>query len=105
VQLEQGSNVTGSDDSVTSSGKAARDRVSAQESRSRRHQALIEEDVPLGAGELLAGGTRRVPPLPNHSKKRQRGDDGSDVVKVKVLTGTLYLYRRKQRRAEFIRKV
>jgi hypothetical protein len=108
VQSSEGSNA-GSDYSSTpetGSGKmSARDRVSAREARSNRRQAKIDEDAPLGLGEAAGPeGKRRAPP-PNHSKKRQRGDDNCEVVKVKLLTGTLFLYRGRHRRAEFIRRV
>jgi hypothetical protein len=108
VQFSEGSNA-GSDYSSTpetGSGKmSARDKVSAREARSNRRQAKIDEDAPLGLGEAPGPeGKRRAPP-PNHSKKRQRGDDNGEVVKVKLLTGTLFLYRGRHRRAEFIRRV
>jgi hypothetical protein len=102
---------TGSDYSSNpetgSEGKrmSARDRVSAREARSCRRQAKIDEDLPL----LLEGGVgekRKILPPANHSKKRQRPSESGEVVIVKLLTGTLYLYRgMHRRRAEFIRKV
>jgi hypothetical protein len=101
---------TGSDDSSTaetgSEGKrmSARDRVSsAREARSSRRQAKIDEDLPLLEGGIV-GEKRKILPPANHSKKRQR-PSGGEVVIVKLLTGTLYLYRGQHRRAEFIRKV
>jgi hypothetical protein len=84
-------------------------KVSAREQRSSRRQAKIDEDVVPGAvGEMAVGVgvvKRRIPPPTNSKNKRQRPADDGEVVKVKLLTGTLYLYRGKQRRAEFIRRV
>jgi hypothetical protein len=119
LALSEGSNAgTGSDYSSTleTSSKhrnmSARDKVSAREARSQRRQSKIDADAPLGeASAASEGGKRRAPP-PNPSKnKRQRtrtrADDsnGEKVVKVKLLTGTLFLYRGRHRRAEFIRRV
>jgi len=94
----EGSNA-GSDDS-SSSRKSSSDRVSAREARSRRRQAKV--DVPAeGTQGATRSGKKRPPPPTNN--KRQR-DDGK-VVKVKLLTGTLYLHRGPQRRVEFVRRV
>jgi hypothetical protein len=83
---------------------SARDRVSAaREARSCRRQAKIDEDLPLLEGGV--GEKRKILPPANHSKKRQRPSGDGEVVIVKLLTGTLYLYRGQHRRAEFIRKV
>ena len=84
---------------------SARDRISsAREARSCRRQAKIDEDLPLLEGGV--GEKRKIPPPANHSKKRQRPSGDGEVVIVKLLTGTLYLYRgQHRRRAEFIRKV
>lgn len=85
--------------------KLSRARASAREQRSRRRQAKIDDDIIPGVNDALYVAEKRAglpPSLQQH--KRQRLDDG-DVVKVKLLTGTLYLYRGKQRRAEFIRRV
>jgi hypothetical protein len=110
VQFTKGSNDgdDGSDDSSTPETAAARksrvDRASAREERSRRRQAKIDEEIPIGPGEVV-GGKRRPPPPPLSKNKRQRTEEDGEVVKVKLLTGTLYLYRGRQRRAEFIRRV
>ena len=84
---------------------SARDRVSsARQARSSRRQAKIDEDLPLLEGGV--GEKRKIAPPANHSKKRQRPSGDGEVVIVKLLTGTLYLYRgQHRRRAEFIRKV
>jgi hypothetical protein len=82
--------------------QAAKDRVSAREARSKRRQAKIDDDIyptELSVAEKSALQTNGA-----SKNKRHRGDEG-DVVQVKLLTGTLYLYRGKHRRAEFIRRV
>jgi hypothetical protein len=84
---------------------SARDRVSAREARSRRRQSKIDEDLPLLECGGVIGEKRKIMPPANHSKKRQRPSEDGEVVKVKLLTGTLYLYRGQHRRAVFIRKV
>jgi len=82
--------------------EAARDRVSAREERSKRRQAKIDDDVI--PPELLVGEKGAIQLGGILKNKRQRGDDGN-VIQVKLLTGTLYLHRGKQRRVEFIRRV
>ena len=77
-------------------------RRSAREARSRRRQAQIDEEAP--ADDASKGTTRRVAPQGN-ARKRQRVDTDGEVIKVKLLTGTLFLYRGLHRRAEFIRRV
>lgn len=105
TQSADGSNAgsdTSSNVETTRSGKSS--RVSAREARSRRRQAKIDEDVK----EVVppTGVKRRPPIVPGNAKKRQRGEtEGGDVVKVKLLTGTLYLYRGRYRRVEFVRRV
>mmetsp|Transcript_24837 Transcript_24837/g.36751 ORF Transcript_24837/g.36751 Transcript_24837/m.36751 type:complete len:236 (-) Transcript_24837:80-787(-) len=98
-----------SDDSSSSAKKA-----SAREQRSLRRQAKIDEEVvftvPIGGSR---SSKRRLPSSRsgsggniNSSNKRVKGENGNEeVVKVKLLTGTLYLYRGLHRRAEFIRRV
>lgn len=106
VQFHEDSIASSDVDSETSGRpRSARDRVSAREARSRRRQAKIDEP---GEGEILDGGKRMLPQEPISSKMAKRhhsGDGDGEVVKVKLLTGTLYLYRGEQRRAEFIRRV
>lgn len=63
-------------------------RVSAREERSRRRQAVVVVDDKVKAKVT----------------KRARTDD-DPVTKVKLLTGTLYLYRGRQRRAEFVPRI
>jgi hypothetical protein len=107
-QIAEGSNAgsdTSSNAESTSEGKLS--RASAREARSNRRQAKIDEDVPAlpALGDITAGVKRRPPIPPNNSKKRQRGEADGEVVKVKLLTGTLYLHRGRHRRAEFVRRV
>eukprot|EP00542_Grammatophora_oceanica_P017424 CAMPEP_0194028570 /NCGR_PEP_ID=MMETSP0009_2-20130614/2501_1 /TAXON_ID=210454 /ORGANISM="Grammatophora oceanica, Strain CCMP 410" /LENGTH=223 /DNA_ID=CAMNT_0038667997 /DNA_START=71 /DNA_END=742 /DNA_ORIENTATION=+ len=83
-------------DSPSMSAKE-RAKASAREERSKRRQAKIHEDaVTIGVfppkGKKLPG-----------KKNRKLGDD-EEVVRVQMLTGTLYLYRGAYRRAEFVRK-
>jgi len=120
VQFQRGSSASndGSDDSSpteeNSTGGKSRyrtlaDRVSAREARSRRRQAMIDDAAIVPGTEILAG-KRKLPPPPGHhsSKKYKHNDryaEDGEVVKVKLLTGTLYLYRGAQRRVEFVRRV
>lgn len=92
-----------------SRGGTSRSRASAREARSRRRQAMIDDAAIVPGTEILAG-KRKMPPPPGHRSKQykhnetQFAEDG-EVVKVKLLTGTLYLYRGAQRRVEFVRRV
>lgn len=105
----------GSDESSTQETGTEGGNVSARESRSLRRQTMIDESDGVlawtsGTGNLTAGGKRRLPPGGSNGKngsksKRPRQDGDDSVVKVKLLTGTLYLYRGRNRRAEFIRRV
>lgn len=106
-------------ESDVESSRTRANRAKAREARSRRRQAKIESTV-----------KRRLPgPPPNHpSRKAKRArhhhvfdhhsnggsknhhptgsdEDDGEVVKVKLLTGTLYMYRGLNRRAEFVRRV
>jgi hypothetical protein len=87
------------------------DRVSAREARSRRRQAKIDEEaIPPGAEVLIADKRKIPPPLGHNSKKAKNSHNHNhygdgEVVKVKLLTGTLFLYRGTQRRVEFVRRV
>jgi len=98
-----------SDDSSSSAKKA-----SAREQRSLRRQAKIDEDVVFTVQSGASGSIKRRLPSSrngsggniNSSNKRTKGENGNEeVVKVKLLPGTLYLYRGLHRRAEFIRRV
>jgi hypothetical protein len=109
VQFTPGSNTVSDHSSTpeTSTSRSERERASAREERSKRRQAKIDDETVFPEGETagLVGVKRRPPPPPHQSKKRQREEDQGEAVKVKLLTGTLYLYRGRHRRAEFIRRV
>jgi hypothetical protein len=70
---------------------------------------MIDDAAIVPGTEILAG-KRKLPPPPGNRSKQykhnetQYAEDG-EVVKVKLLTGTLYLYRGAQRRVEFVRQV
>ena len=86
-------------------------RVSAREARTRRRQAMMEDATVAEpqqqqmARKPSASGKRKLTgaALLAQKNKRQRNDE--NCVTVKFLTGTLYLYRGPQRRAEFVRRV
>lgn len=80
------------------------ERVSAREARSKRRQAKIDVDI---KDVIPPADGKQGPVIPQgNAKKRQRGEtEKDDVVKVKLLTGTLYLYRGQYRRVEFVRRV
>jgi hypothetical protein len=86
--------------------KSNRASVSDREQRSRRRQAIIEEDTPTTTATTTTNTKRPRPPTaaaPPSKKVKTETDE--EVIKVPMLTGTLYLYRRGlRRRAEFIRK-
>ncbi|OEU09627.1 hypothetical protein FRACYDRAFT_271403 [Fragilariopsis cylindrus CCMP1102] len=116
VQFQQsggsGSNDLSDDSSSGGKGRyrSTADRASAREARSKRRQAQIDETRVAGGTDILAGGKRRLPPPPGGNSKKykfnepQYAEDG-EVVKVKLLTGTLYLHRGQNRRVEFVRRV
>jgi hypothetical protein len=70
-------------------------KVSSREERSRRRQQLIDEEVPV------EGLMKAVAPPPKKSKTTA----SDEVVKIPMLTGTLYLYRGAKRSVAFVRKV
>eukprot|EP00525_Craspedostauros_australis_P010594 CAMPEP_0198109148 /NCGR_PEP_ID=MMETSP1442-20131203/1161_1 /TAXON_ID= /ORGANISM="Craspedostauros australis, Strain CCMP3328" /LENGTH=218 /DNA_ID=CAMNT_0043764669 /DNA_START=18 /DNA_END=674 /DNA_ORIENTATION=- len=87
-------------------------RVSAREARSRRRQAKIDEDViPTDhVHHHIPAKTHPKRRMPHSSgtgdrHKKQRTVDVDEPIKVKLLTGTLLLYRGAQRRVEFNRRV
>jgi hypothetical protein len=101
---------SGDDSYPTDDGGTSRSKASAREARSRRRQAMIDDAAIVPGTEILAG-KRKLPPPPVGNRSRQYkhsetqyAEDG-EVVKVKLLTGTLYLYRGAQRRVEFVRRV
>ena len=85
---------TASDDSADHAAN-----VSEREKRSRLRQSKVED-----ATLAVEGSKRRMLSNNNFPKiKRQKANE--EVVVVKLLTGTLYLYRGAHRRAEFVRRV
>jgi hypothetical protein len=66
-------------------------------------QSTLSATCPTTGDSNLAP-KRRIP-LPKQDSKRIKTEDGTEVVKVHLLTGTLYLYRGLHRRAEFVRRV
>jgi len=87
----------GSDSSSIADGQASK-RAKARKERIVRRQAKIEEVVaqPKGRADRIRD---------SNSNKRSRVEDADEeVIKVPMLTGTLYLYRGLNRRAEFVRK-
>mmetsp|Transcript_19413 Transcript_19413/g.40869 ORF Transcript_19413/g.40869 Transcript_19413/m.40869 type:complete len:266 (+) Transcript_19413:167-964(+) len=111
VQFQRAS-ATFSQDSADDSSpteEASRSRASAREARSRRRQAMIDDAAIVPGTEILAG-KRKIPPPPGNRSKQYKSNEvpyaeEGEVVKVKLLTGTLYLYRGEQRRVEFVRRV
>lgn len=100
----------GSEESSTPMTEAERKKVSAREQRSRRRQAIIDEHpaplLPGGAeASVPSNGKRRLGLNGKMKNKRSRGEGDDECVKIKFLTGTLYLYRGTNRRAEFVRRI
>lgn len=127
--LIEESNAPSDVESDTNDRRSQNRRVTAREERSRRRQAKIDEEIfpnlPVHE-QFMAGAKRRISTgslsTSFHNSKRSRRDADNDdpdnktnnnddtstkstVIQVTLLTGTLYLYRGKQRRAEFIRRV
>lgn len=90
------SSPTASDDSGDHADSA---NVSAREKRSRLRQSKVEDAPPV------VDGSKRRMPSSNNFPKNKRQKTNEEVVVVKLLTGTLYLYRGAHRRAEFVRRV
>jgi hypothetical protein len=93
-----------SDASSDISKKAA--AASAREERSRRRQAVLEEQQQLLSQEHRRNAhNSRGANRKNGRNKDPALDDEKDVVRVPMLTGTLFLYKGQHRRAEFVRNV
>jgi hypothetical protein len=86
--VQENHNMSDSSTLLSDAAKAATG-ISSREQRSNRRQAAIMEEVAL---------------QPPTKKKKVTGQYKEEVVKIQMLTGTLYLYRGLRRRAEFIRK-
>lgn len=109
--IDSGSNDSSPNEENSDGGKGRyrtlADRVSAREARSRRRQAQID-DATFAPGTEVLTGKRKLLPTSNSKNYKYNephyAEDGT-VVKVKLLTGTLYLHRGHQRRVEFVRRV
>jgi hypothetical protein len=97
------------DDASNKSGSSGRNsKSSAREQRSHRRQAKIDEETLVIPGTgMLVGGKRTLSSMtgPAAKKYKQNPALDSEVVKVNLLTGTLYLHRGAHRRVEFVRRV
>lgn len=96
---------TASDESGTDAN--GKKKSSAREARSNRRQEMIDESGGVLASAVPAfnSNKRRMNAVAQSKSKKRARDGDEQVVKVKLLTGTLYLYRGQHRRAEFIRRV
>jgi hypothetical protein len=98
-----------------SNGRQSTKRALAREARSRNRQAKIDETARQSPPPPPPPppAKRRIPPPPSRYSKAKKArpnssngdDDDGEVVKVKLLTGTLYMYRGIHRRVEFVRRV
>jgi hypothetical protein len=99
-----------SDDSspsgIDTSGRSKADRVSAREARSKRRQAKIDEELPVG-DVMGPSGKRKLASAVAPTFKKLKGNSfNGEVTQIKMLTGTLFLYRgAAQRRVEFVPRV
>ena len=84
------------------SAERKRALASAREQRSLRRQTKDDDDDGTTGAKRTRQGPIKNSGLPSNSKRARRTDD--EVIKVPMLTGTLYLYRGLHRRAEFVRK-
>lgn len=95
---------------VSEAGSSPREnrssRSSAREQRCKRRHAQVEEEEVVVQQQQPSTTTNKramvapVKTLPDNNKKARKDED---VIKVPMLTGTLYLYRGPVRRAEFVR--
>jgi len=123
-QQSDGNSTSDRDDSIPTNIKPQRTTL-AREARSKRRQSKIKELASNDQNQHKRF-RRLAPPPPNfhvptnrlhyssHQHKGKRGgnhhyhqgdDDEEEVVQLKLLTGTLLIYKGLHRRAEFIRKV
>ena len=106
---------TGSEtSSLPGKGSEAGGAASARARRSERRQAQIEKDpVKKGPAAMKKGtnkkdieaNTKNTSAGKKNSSKKGIGGKEEEAVKVKLNTGTLYLYRGVNRRAVFVRRV
>ena len=85
------------------SGKNASSKVSDREQRSRRRHQSDADDAP--STTLLKNDPARSLAPVFHPSKKIKTKGGEEVVKIPMLTGTLYLYRGAKRRVAFIPKI
>jgi len=100
---EQPKRVTFSESSPAASDDSSdgvKGGVSAREQRSRRRQAKVQHEP-----EVVHNTRKRshAPLSEDANNKKMRNSE--DAVVVKLLTGTLYLYKGAHRHAEFVRRV
>lgn len=91
-QTVQDNHMSDSSTLLSDSAKAAAGGISSREQRSNRRHAAIMEEV----AQQPPTKKKKVTGLYNRGKE--------EVVKIQMLTGTLYLYKGLRRRAEFVRK-
>lgn len=100
---ERHSNADTDASSPIDSGKNASSKVSDREQRSRRRHQGDADDAP-STTLLKHDHVRPVAPV-LHPSKKIKTKGGEEVVKIPMLTGTLYLYRGAKRRVAFIPKI
>ena len=86
-------------------GAGRADRAASRAQRSQRRQAMIAETVTEEVVKKTSVGSKRAADTAaddENGKKAKLADD--EVVKVKMNTGTLYLYKGLNRRVVFVRK-
>lgn len=76
-------------------------RLSAREARVRRRQQAPKV---VAARKGTSNKSKKLSGAAKQAVKRKKEKE-EDCVKIKFLTGTLYLYRGERRRAEFVRRV
>ena len=87
--------------SVQNDGTEKSKLVSDREQRSRRRQQMIEEEIPGTLTNPSVAKDLAAPPA-----KKTKNKDGEEVIKIPMLTGSLYFYRDGlKRRVAFVRKV
>jgi hypothetical protein len=100
---ERNSNADTDASSPIDSGKHNSSKVSDREQRSRRRHQSDADDAPSST-LLKQDHVRPAAPL-FHPSKKIKTKGGEEVVKIPMLTGTLYLYRGPKRRVAFIPKI
>ena len=105
---EESSTTPETESAAATSGNKKR-TVSAREQRSQRRQAMIDEfgtALVSPPSHPQSGSGKRKNNGKTSKSKRPRHEEDGKCLKIKLLTGTLYLYRGpRNRRAEFVRRV